>query len=81
MESALQQGLGYALFVCLLLYVLKTTGDREIRYQTLLDKITDKLNIVKDIEEDVKEIKNLINDDKRKGIEEIKDLMINDRRK
>ena len=60
-KSALQQGLGYAMFVMLLLYVLKTTGEREQRYQNLLDKITDKLNIVKDIEEDVKEIKDLIN--------------------
>lgn len=61
MKLALQQGLGYAMFVLLLLYVLKTTGEREQRYQNLLDKITDKLNIVKDIEEDVKEIKDLIN--------------------
>lgn len=66
MIKALDQGLGYALFVCLLLYVLKTTGERETRYQTLLDKITDKLNIVKGIEEDVKEIKTTINDDRRR---------------
>ncbi|SFU81565.1 BhlA holin family protein [Clostridium sp. DSM 8431] len=57
----MQQGLGYGLFVSLLLYVLKTTGDREKRYQCLLDNMTNKFNIVEDIKEDVKEIKNKIN--------------------
>lgn len=61
MSVALQQGLGYGLFVSLLLYVLKTTGDREKRYQCLLDNMTNKFNIVEDIKEDVKEIKNKIN--------------------
>ena len=59
-KAGLQQGLGYGLFIFLLLYVLKTTGDRETRYQGLLDKMTDKFNIVEDIKEDVKEIKNKI---------------------
>ena len=57
---ALSQGLGYGLFVALLLYVLKTTGEREKRYQDLLDTLTQKFNIVEDIKEDVKEIKNKI---------------------
>ncbi|SFU78421.1 BhlA holin family protein [Clostridium sp. DSM 8431] len=61
MSAALQQGLGYGLFVSLLLYVLKTTGNREKRYQCLLDNMTNKFNIVEDIKEDVKEIKNKIN--------------------
>lgn len=60
-SAALKQGLGYGLFVSLLLYVLKTTGDREKRYQCLLDNMTNKFNIVEDIKEDVKEIKNKIN--------------------
>lgn len=55
-KAGLQQGFGYGLFVFLLLYVLKTTGDREKKYQSLLDKMTDKFNIVEDIKEDVKEI-------------------------
>lgn len=57
-KAALSQGLGYGLFVCLLLYVLKTTGDRELRYQNLLDTLADQFNVVEDIKEDVKEIKN-----------------------
>ncbi|MGN2337599.1 BhlA/UviB family holin-like peptide [Clostridium cagae] len=60
MKMALSQGLGYALFVFLLLYVLKTTGERENKYQTLLDALAEKFNIVEDIKEDVKEIKNKI---------------------
>lgn len=58
MQAAIGQGLGYALFVFLLLYVLKTTGEREKRYQDLLDTLTDKFSVVEDIKEDVKEIKN-----------------------
>ncbi|KIL09261.1 UviB-like protein [Clostridium botulinum] len=57
MKMALSQGLGYALFVFLLMYVLKTTGDRETKYQNLLDKMADNFNVVEDIKEDVKEIK------------------------
>ncbi|MDZ4965173.1 UviB-like protein [Clostridium perfringens] len=60
MQVAVGQGLGYALFVFLLLYVLKTTGEREKRYQNLLDTLADKFNVVEDIKEDVKEIKNKI---------------------
>ncbi len=60
MKMALSQGLGYALFVLLLLYVLKTTGERENKYQTLLDALAEKFNVVEDIKEDVKEIKNKI---------------------
>ncbi|NFO46520.1 UviB-like protein [Clostridium botulinum] len=56
-KVGLQQGLGYGLFIFLLLYVLKTTGDRETKYQELLDKMADKFNVVEDIKEDVKEIK------------------------
>ena len=57
MQAAIGQGLGYALFVFLLIYVLKTTGEREQRYQDLLDTLADKFNVVEDIKEDVKEIK------------------------
>ncbi|MDU7243280.1 BhlA/UviB family holin-like peptide [Clostridium sp.] len=58
MQVAIGQGLGYALFVFLLIYVLKTTGEREKRYQDLLDALAEKFNVVENIEEDVKEIKN-----------------------
>ena len=64
MQSALQQGLGYGMFIFLLLYVLKTTGEREKNYQSLLEKLTQNFNIVEDIKEDVKEIKSRIEGEK-----------------
>ncbi|WP_027633054.1 BhlA/UviB family holin-like peptide [Clostridium hydrogeniformans] len=57
---ALSQGLGYGLFVFLLLYVLKTTGEREKNYQTTINKLADKFGVVEDIKKDVEEIKNKI---------------------
>lgn len=59
-KAGLSQGLGYGLFVFLLIYVLKTTGDREKRYQDLLDTLAEKFNIVENIKEDVKEIKSKV---------------------
>ena len=63
-NMALKQGLGYGMFACLLVYVLKTTGEREVRYQNLLDKLAEKFNLVENIQEDVKEIKKKINERK-----------------
>lgn len=60
LKVAFTQGFGYGLFVLLLLYVLRTTGEREKRYQDLLDKLTEKFNIVENVQDDVKEIKNHI---------------------
>lgn len=60
MKEALSQGFGYALFVFLLLYVLRTTGNREKRYQDLLDKLSEKFSIIEDIKSDVKEVKDHI---------------------
>jgi hypothetical protein len=66
-KAGLQQGLGYGLFVFLLLYVLKTTGDREkksedreLKYQNIIEKLTEKFNILENVKDDVKEIKNQI---------------------
>lgn len=63
---ALKEGLGYGMFACLLVYVLKTTGERETRYQNLLDKLAENFNLVESIQEDVKEIKNKINESRNK---------------
>lgn len=64
MQLAAGQGLGYALFVFLLIYVLKTTGEREKRYQDLLDTLGEKFGVVEDIKEDVKEIKSKMEGEK-----------------
>ncbi|MEG0297634.1 MAG: BhlA/UviB family holin-like peptide [Clostridium sp.] len=57
----LEQGLGYGLFIALLLYVLKTTGDRERKYQKLLETLSERLNRnIENVENDVKDIKKYI---------------------
>ena len=60
LRAALSQGLGYGLFVCLFIYVLKTTGEREIKYQDTISKLADKFGVVEDIKKDVEDIKNKI---------------------
>lgn len=60
-KASISQGLGYGMFVCLLLYVLKTTGERETRYQSTIDKLADKFGVVEDIQKDVTEIKSKLN--------------------
>ncbi|MHB9925233.1 BhlA/UviB family holin-like peptide [Clostridium botulinum] len=57
LTTTLSQGLGSGLFVFLLLYVLKTTGERERRYQATIDKLVDKFGVVEDIKKDVETIK------------------------
>lgn len=66
MESELikvmtNQGAWALLFLFMLIYVLKTTGEREKRYQGLLDTLAEKFNVVENIEDDVKEMKNKLN--------------------
>lgn len=69
LDFAMAEGLGYALFVALLFYVLKQqekrddkADKREERYQTIIQELTDKYA---EIAKDVKEIKDNIF--KRKG--------------
>lgn len=45
------------LFVCLLLYVLRTTDYREKRLLDALDKLTEKYNIIEVVRKDVEDIK------------------------
>ena len=59
-DLAISQGLGYALFVALFIYVLKTTGEREKKYQETIDKLADKFGILEDVKKDVEEIKHKI---------------------
>lgn len=51
------QGAWALLFVWLLFYVLKENSKRENNYQTTINKLADKLSIVEDMKEDIKEIK------------------------
>lgn len=63
-KVAISQGLGYTLFVFLLIYVLKTTQERENRLNTTIDKnqsiiqdLAANNNKIAKVEKDVEEIK------------------------
>ncbi len=60
LKVALSQGLGYGMFVVLFIYVLKTTGERENKYQNTIDKLADKFEMIADVKKDVEDIKNKI---------------------
>ncbi|NMM65546.1 UviB-like protein [Clostridium sp. P21] len=67
LKMACGQGLGYALFVFLLIYTLKTTGTRENRLNTTIEKnqeiiasLTKNTDKIDKIEKDVEDIKELI---------------------
>lgn len=74
MGAALSQGLGYALFVFLLVYVLNTTQKREERLNGALEatrealktsennntQLVSKLTVVEEVRKDVLEIKKKI---------------------
>lgn len=55
------QGIWTICAVCLTIYVLKTSGERESKLQDLINRLTEKFSIVEDVKEDVEEIKNKIN--------------------
>ena len=64
LKLSMSQGLGYTLFVFLFIYVLKTTGDREKKYQTTIDRnqsiiqdLAKQLNVVEVVKKDVEDIK------------------------
>ncbi|WP_334305556.1 BhlA/UviB family holin-like peptide [Tepidibacter hydrothermalis] len=64
-ELASSQGIWTVLTVALIFYILKNQEkrdlrqeEREIKYQNIISKLTEKLNLVEDIKEDVQEIKN-----------------------
>lgn len=64
LKMALNQGLGYALFVCLLFYVLKQqekrdekADERETKYQNIISELSAKYS---EIAKDVKDIKDTI---------------------
>lgn len=46
------------LFVALLIYVMKTNDDREKQYRETIDKLTNHLEVVRDIEEKIDNINN-----------------------
>lgn len=58
---AIQNGLFAVLFLGLLIYILKDSSKREKKYQQTIESLNRNLNIVEDIEKDVKEIRQNLN--------------------
>ncbi len=54
---AAANGLWALLFVFLFFYQLKDSKSREIKYQKTIDKLTEQLSVVYDIEEGIEEVK------------------------
>lgn len=67
LDAALSQGIWAVLAVFLLIYIVKTNAgseskqeQREKQYQELLAALTEKFNILSDIEKDIAEVKDYI---------------------
>lgn len=58
---AISNGLFAVLFLGLLVYQLRDSRSREQKYQNTIEKLGDSLEIVKQVKEDVEEIKDKIN--------------------
>ena len=57
---AIKNGLWAVLFLGLFIFVIRDSSAREKKYQQTIKDLTAHLGIVKDIKEDVDEIKNLV---------------------
>lgn len=57
---AISNGIWSALFVGLLIFQLKDSGKREKKYQDTIKELSEHLGTVKDIKEDVIEIKHIV---------------------
>ena len=58
---AISNGLFAVLFLGLLIYQLRDSRSREVKYQQTIEKLGDSLEIVKQVKEDVEDIKLVIN--------------------
>lgn len=61
---AISNGLFAVLFLGLLVYQLKDSRAREQKYQGMIEKLGDSLEIVKQVKEDVEDIKDKLNSKK-----------------
>lgn len=57
---AIKNGLWAVLFTGLLIFVIKDSTKREKKYQDIIKELSDSLQIVKDIKENVDEIKTFV---------------------
>lgn len=59
-EVVLQSGIFACLFVWLLFYQLKDSSAREKKYIEIIEKLSNQIDVIEDVQEDVKEIKKKI---------------------
>lgn len=59
-KMALSYGIFGVLFVYLFFYMLKDSKAREVKYQDIIDKLTEKFGVIEDIKTDVDFIKEKI---------------------
>ena len=57
LQIAISNGIWAVLFVALLIYQLKDSAQREIKYQQTIEVLTQKYEVVEDIKQDIDEIK------------------------
>ncbi|MCY6371229.1 BhlA/UviB family holin-like peptide [Clostridium ganghwense] len=67
LKLASSQGIWAALSVALIFYILKAQEKRDLKqeereknYQAIIQKLTEKFNIVEDVKKDVEEIKTMV---------------------
>ncbi len=68
---AITNGIFAALFVALLVYELKDSRKREAKYQNTIDNLSNKLNTVDEIKQDVTEIKQCLKKSPRRKNEKV----------
>lgn len=57
LQIAISNGIWAVLFVALLIYQLKDSAQREVKYQQTIEVLTQKYEVVEDIKQDIDEIK------------------------
>ena len=65
-EAAVNSGLWAMLFVALFVIQIRDSKNRETKYQTLINSLAEKLEIVELIKDDIEEIKQIVKKDQRK---------------
>lgn len=65
-DLAISNGLWAVLFLFLLIFVLKDANKREKKYQDIIEKLGANIEIIKDVQEDVKDIKLSLEKTKRR---------------
>ena len=66
-DLAINNGLWAVLFLGLLVYQLKDSRVREVKYQSIIASLTDKLDLIQKVSEDVSDIKDTIKELKVKS--------------